>query len=324
MLKNKGLTFILVGLVGYVWYQVFFRIKDNFFSEQAVVESSVTDKQFNFTIDRDTSTLSLNYRDPFLPTKNISKGDKKDYSTHIQNINTLRQEIYVEWPEIKFYGFMKNTQSKQPLIIIKLDDEFYYVRKGETILDGIMISNVTPEYLNVTYQKKSYYKIRFNRNLEYIRKLFKINLSMIRIFVAFVLFLSSSNSYAQLETDSTIIGDTTVEDFIFNDSLFSINIELDSLALYTDSIYIGKVLVEIGHPDLIKLHKVFLDIYELNHVLVHHSELTISEGTVNPNTSMANITTDFLILLEEMNVEITFLTDIYSYLSPKLYQIQVP
>lgn len=155
MLKNKGLTFILIGVVGYVWYQVFFRIKDNFFSEQIVVESSVLNKQLNFTIDRDTSTLLINYRDPFLQRKNISEGIKNDYSSDIQTINAPKQEVYVEWPEIKFYGFMKNTQSKQPLIIIKLDGEFYYVRKGETILDGILILNVTPEYLNVTYQKKS-------------------------------------------------------------------------------------------------------------------------------------------------------------------------
>lgn len=147
---------------------------------------------------------------------------------------------------------------------------------------------------------------------------------MIRVFVAFVLLLLSSNSYAQLETDSTIIGDTTVEDFIFNDSLFSINIELDSLVSYSDSMYLGRVLFEIGHPDLIKLHKIFLDIYDLNHVLVYQSELTISEGLVNPSTSTANITTDFLLLPEEISVEITFLTDTYSYLSPKLYQIQVP
>lgn len=159
-MKNKGVTYLLLIVVAIIWYNVFFRIKDNIMGENLPVADNMAIAKMYKTQPRKEFTLKANYRDPF-----SSKGS----SVNVTEISTAApqqpvQPVYKEpklppppkvhhWPKIKYFGTVKNNTSKKALCIVNIDDMLFNLREGESELDGIVIKKIYRDSLFIQQGK---------------------------------------------------------------------------------------------------------------------------------------------------------------------------
>lgn len=145
-MKNKGLVYILLVVVGIIWYQVFFRIKDNFFEEVISPPSEKIREQYALTFHRDTFHLHADYRDPFCGVLNLTE-ELKPQESNIQ-LNTPPKVIAPQpkphhWPKIKYYGLLKSNPTKGSLCIVQVGNSMYNLREGEVTQDNIEVRRIT-------------------------------------------------------------------------------------------------------------------------------------------------------------------------------------
>ena len=144
-MKNKGVVYVLLVVVGFVWYNVFFRIKDNFFSEEEQVLTSERQNIQRPTFHRDTFNLNANYRDPFhgvTKTEEV-KPQEPTVATYTQPKYTPPLPKPHHWPKIKYFGLLKSEQSKSPLCILQIGNSMYNLREGEVTYDNIEVRRIT-------------------------------------------------------------------------------------------------------------------------------------------------------------------------------------
>lgn len=154
-MKNKGLTYALLIVVGIIWYKVFFRVLSNIQDDEEFVVQPNQSNGTLLSIHRDTFTLNASYRDPF------GGSLKQHESTAIVNappvINTQKikaQKVKEQWPSIKYKGLLRKTSSNNPLAIIYIDGIQLQMRKGEEVFDGILIKSIHRDSVVIVYQKE--------------------------------------------------------------------------------------------------------------------------------------------------------------------------
>ncbi len=152
-MKNKSLTYVLLGVVTIIWYQVFVRVKSNFIEETAI--GIDINSPINFqTIQRDTFTLLANYRDPFGSASQLTQNTSQ--LEQFENAPKPPPPIKAElpWPKITYYGLVRKTESNNPLGIINIDGSLLYLRKGESIYDNIQVLSIGRDSVRVKYDNK--------------------------------------------------------------------------------------------------------------------------------------------------------------------------
>ncbi len=156
-MKNKTLTFILLAVVGFIWYKVFFRVKDNLFG--AGNETVIETQQATLTltpVERDTFQLNADYRDPFGETKTYRVSIPAPPPVPAQAVtrpsNPAPQDV---WPAISYFGQLRKIPSSHPLGIISIDGYNHAIRKGDELYDGILIRSVTRDSVVIQYKKKT-------------------------------------------------------------------------------------------------------------------------------------------------------------------------
>lgn len=153
-MKNKALTYLLVAIVGFVWYKVFFRVKDNLFGEETeIVRPNNVPAQLAL-FSRDTFSLQADYRDPFGETKMSVSVQESVEPSEPSPIPTPRPKPSISWPEIVYFGQIQKTGSKKPLGIISIDGYKHALHTGETIYDGILIKSIGRDSIAIRYQKE--------------------------------------------------------------------------------------------------------------------------------------------------------------------------
>lgn len=155
-MKNKGLTYALLIVVGIIWYNVFFRVVSNFNSDESAIVEPNQIKNSLFSVHRDTFTLQANYRDPF------GGSLKQSFTSAPENVpqnpdpapKPKIQKIKEVWPSIRYKGLIRKTTSNNPLAIIYIDGIQLQMRKGEKVFDGILLKTVHRDSIVVVYQKE--------------------------------------------------------------------------------------------------------------------------------------------------------------------------
>ena len=146
------MTYVLLGVVAIIWYQVFFRVKDNLFGEETTVVQPNQQMAIFEPIVRDTFLLNANYRDPFGETK---LGHTSAPPTSIQPASasvTSPPKMPTPWPAIGYFGQVVRKSSKNPLAIISVDGYKHTMRKGESIYDGILVKGVGRDSIVIRYK----------------------------------------------------------------------------------------------------------------------------------------------------------------------------
>jgi len=156
-MKNKALTGILIVVVAFIWYKAFFRVKDGFFGEETEIVPPTRNKPISFaSLSRDTFSIQLDYRDPFGETKKSYNASAPQEAQQPANLPVSRPiKRGVSWPDIKYYGQVRKTTSKNPLAILSIDGYQHTLRKGEALYDGIVVKSIGRDSLVVVYQKET-------------------------------------------------------------------------------------------------------------------------------------------------------------------------
>ncbi len=154
-MKNKALTYLLIAVVGFIWYKVFFRVKGSLFGDEVqIVQPNNPRTRYQVT-SRDTFPLQANYRDPFGETKPtpVSNSEEIPSAPPIERRPTPKPVI--SWPQIKYFGQVRKTTSSKPLAIISIDGYQHTLRKGESIYDGIEIKAIGRDSIVIKYNKEN-------------------------------------------------------------------------------------------------------------------------------------------------------------------------
>lgn len=154
-MKNKGFTYLLLIVVAVIWYQVFFRIKSNLETNPDTSLLGNKNQLSKIKIARDTFNLDANYRDPF--GGKISHIPDTIKKVRVNNPISKPVQISPNWVKIKYYGSMKKTESKNPLAVMNIDGEQFFLRKGEEVFDGYKVLAIYKDSVLISYQKKNKY-----------------------------------------------------------------------------------------------------------------------------------------------------------------------
>lgn len=159
-MKNKGLTFVLFIVVGAIWYNVFFRIKDNLTADEGLqstpTEAPIIKKKFV----KDTFALQANYRDPF-HSNNLGVSAPTD-----EQANPVPSPVVYQapkpapeppkphrWPKMKYYGIMKSNPEKGAIAILTIDNMRFNLREGEEAYDGITLRRIYGDSVLMAHKK---------------------------------------------------------------------------------------------------------------------------------------------------------------------------
>ena len=111
---------------------------------------------------RDTFVLNANYRDPFesLPTQKVENLNSSLSSFPVYN--TPRITPTHQWPKIKYYGLIKQKDSKKSLCIIYFDDVLLNLRQGDSFFDDYLIKAVYKDSIVIQHKsfKKTFMKMK--------------------------------------------------------------------------------------------------------------------------------------------------------------------
>ena len=147
-MKNKALTYVLIAVVGFIWFKVFVKIKSNITAEEVPAQNTRIDV-YAIPSVRDTFTIAANYRDPFL-TNNPVKVPTQDRNNEPPPL--IRKPVY-QWPSIKYFGLVKNTKSTKPLAIVKFDQVQLMVRENDHVWNDLLIRKIYRDSILITHGK---------------------------------------------------------------------------------------------------------------------------------------------------------------------------
>lgn len=154
-MKNKALTYVLLLVVGLIWYQVFHRVTDNLFPEDSIPPDPNSAMMANFSMERDTFAIQAEYRDPFV--------EEKKPSISLEELGPPRPPVQAppraakpktQWPPIIYFGQVRRTSSKDPLAIIKVDGLQLMLRRGEEMFNDITLKEIWRDSVLVSYKKE--------------------------------------------------------------------------------------------------------------------------------------------------------------------------
>ncbi len=155
-MKNKSLTYLLLIVVAVIWYQVFFRIKSNLETDLGSQQEANQNTLQQIAIVRDTFVLDANYRDPF--------GGKIAYEKQIDStapkkkiVQEVKPKQSENWYSIKYYGLIKQTNSKNPLAILKIDGVQFSLRVGDEAFDGYKVKAIYKDSILIKFKNSSKY-----------------------------------------------------------------------------------------------------------------------------------------------------------------------
>lgn len=155
-MKNKPLTFVLLGVVALLYYNIFFKVKGYLQdkNELSVVEPNRPNVS-SVQLIKDTIILKLDYRDPFGQSNMMVINNDLDSLNKIKESIKYKQPEYVNWPDIKYHGLLKRTSSSKPLGILSVDGYKHQIRKQENLYDGLVILSMNAEAVKVRYKKET-------------------------------------------------------------------------------------------------------------------------------------------------------------------------
>lgn len=157
-MKNKRFTYVLLLVVGFIYFKLFVRISSNISDESSLPVTQVDELKLENIRTKKSFHLKANYADPFLKAGRISvkpTGSLNNGNEPLPEPPKKKEKPIVYWPAIKYYGIVQKTSSKKPRALISIDGTMYKIYVGEEIIDGIIIKSINRERMLVSYQKES-------------------------------------------------------------------------------------------------------------------------------------------------------------------------
>ncbi|TRW27533.1 hypothetical protein FMM05_02520 [Flavobacterium zepuense] len=157
-MTKKSINIILIIVVLSLWGTAGYRYLSNFFTSDTLkaVNSHKTDIKFK-DVKRDTFLLQPLAIDPFLhDAYAIPKPPVMHIKTTTINFKTRNTEktlkSVISWPDIHYYGFIQ-SQNKNQVVLVKIDDKLFKMHKGE-IINGIYIKEMFKDSISLVFNKE--------------------------------------------------------------------------------------------------------------------------------------------------------------------------
>jgi hypothetical protein len=159
--KNKGVTYLLIGAVAVVWgiiiYRVFFMdpLEDG---RDSFLKANITHEPFDqYEVKEDTSILALNYRDPFLSKSSAPvEVPKSGLDVHPVQGTIKALAPPINWNIIKYSGYITNPRTKRLVSILTVNGKERMVAEGES-LEGVKLLKNKRDSVLVSWMGKQKY-----------------------------------------------------------------------------------------------------------------------------------------------------------------------
>jgi hypothetical protein len=135
-MKNKKNIYILLPIVLLIWGAVMYQ----FFSFSNTGNETLTaSNKFNLKPiaikERDTFTINVNYRDPFLGKAYGVKNKSNDTTSRKKIIRKVKEPIVEPvfvWPKIVYRGIVSDTKDKTKVFMLIIDGQTFLMKIGNT------------------------------------------------------------------------------------------------------------------------------------------------------------------------------------------------
>lgn len=156
-MKNKRFTYVLLVVVGFIYFKLFVRISSNISEETDLPVAQMDQMKLDDIRVKKSFRLKANYPDPFLKGSRIVQktASNLDPNAPPPAPKPKKEKPVVYWPAIKYYGIVQKTSSKKPRALISIDGTMYKIYVNEEIFDGIVIKSIKRESMVVSFQKET-------------------------------------------------------------------------------------------------------------------------------------------------------------------------
>ncbi len=150
---NIVLILVVLGLWGTVGYKA---INQYFFPKNLIDITSVTYSGNAIKIaEKDTFELKPIARDPFLSRSLVVTEKPKTIAVrtvHRLSLPALPKEpkYTAPFPTINYYGYIKSTDKKEELVLLKINSKLNKVRLNDNI-DGLIVKKIFKDSIQVSY-----------------------------------------------------------------------------------------------------------------------------------------------------------------------------
>lgn len=159
-LNRRKINKYLIAALALIWGSLAFKFFAPFFKKNEVVVTAdmLLNKQPLVLKERDTFSLILPKRDPFLDKQTILKTPKVSKIKSKTPVK-LKRAINKPWPVIKYFGFVKSNTRSQRLGLLKISGKLYRVNVSDTV-EELKVLEITAEdiSLRIGNDKRSFRK----------------------------------------------------------------------------------------------------------------------------------------------------------------------
>lgn len=165
---KKKVNIILLLVVLLLWGTVAWRSLKNFFHQTVEDNNTALYQSININkIQKDTFKLEKLNRDPFLQrsivtssantsVSNYKKPQKTSKRNNLSGFNkpTVKKIEFSELPPMKYVGYIKSTQQKEEMVLLKINDNLKRFVVGKKYND-IQVKKVYKDSAQIVYLKKT-------------------------------------------------------------------------------------------------------------------------------------------------------------------------
>ncbi len=159
MKNNKITQYLLLILVIVLWAMIFYRI---FFKEEDGLPLKLSNDKtmVEEEVFKDTFSLNLNYKDPFLKYSYTENNETLEQEVTVKRVESkpipiLVKEVEKEvvWPSIKYGGLIKNSNTGKQVIVLSFNNKESIYSIGDQY-NGIKIRKIYKDSVVLEYNNK--------------------------------------------------------------------------------------------------------------------------------------------------------------------------
>jgi len=160
--KNKAITFFLLGTVLLIWGGIFLKVFATFFSQEKNAHSISIRKSLENRVEYEATMYSIkaNYRDPFLgnsasiENESVSPpGERVERKEPARKVLPKIIEAPVDWSFVKYLGSIRNSGNGKKIALVSIRNQEMMIEEGMEH-DGLKCLKYYRDSIIVIYQGK--------------------------------------------------------------------------------------------------------------------------------------------------------------------------
>lgn len=159
-MKNKGVTYLLLGAVCLIWGIVIYRIISCMGDEETGMPETSSSKYVDLDSVTEKYALIASYRDPFLGKSVIVPYANQQRKASMvkpivipKPITPPKPVVYIDWSFIQYHGLISNKGTAKLIGLLKIKEEDHIV-SANTAIGDVKITFLSKDSVGVIYQEQ--------------------------------------------------------------------------------------------------------------------------------------------------------------------------